>query len=90
MLNFVGNEEYRMWVRGQVTIEEQNSGFRIIFEALPFRDYSLGSNMIALDDIRVMDGGICAPKRKSNEPPISNNEYGVICPVCYKICNENV
>ena len=56
-----------MWVRGQVTVEEENTGFRIIFEALPFRDYSLGSNMIALDDIRVMDGGICAPKRKLNK-----------------------
>ena len=54
-----------MWVRGQVTIEEQNSGFKIIFEALPFRDYSLGNNVIALDDIRVLDGGICAPKRKT-------------------------
>ena len=65
MLNVAGNKEYRMWVRGQVTLEEQNSNFKIIFEALPFRDYSLGNNMIALDDIRVLDGGICAPKRKT-------------------------
>ena len=63
----LGSKDYEMWIRGQVTLEEPNPGFVVIFEAYPFRDYSVGSNMIALDDINVVDGGICAMKRKSTE-----------------------
>ena len=62
-ISLLGNKDYEMWVRGQVTIEEPNPGFVIIFEAYPYRDYSVGYNMIALDDITVTDGGICVPRR---------------------------
>ncbi len=48
-----------------MSIDEMQPGFRVVIEAKPWKDYSMGETTIAIDEFRVLSGGYCYPKRKA-------------------------